>query len=72
MNVVDYLVGEDALTRIRSKEVIARRLDREKAREQGGSLRFLNLALPNVLIVLFGLGMYYVRKRRNEKRKIAE
>lgn len=71
MNVVDYLAGEDALTRIRSKEVIARRLDREKAREQGGSLRWLNLALPNVLIVLFGLGMFYVRKRRNEKRKIA-
>ncbi|MEL6845900.1 MAG: hypothetical protein AAFP02_22050, partial [Bacteroidota bacterium] len=64
MNVVDYLAGEQALTEIRSKEVIARRLDRDKVLESGGSLRFMNLVLPNVLILLFGFVLFYARKRK--------
>ena len=67
LNVLDYLAGEETLTRIRSKEVVARRLDREKVRESGGTLRFLNLASPIFLIVIVGAVLYYLRKRRNER-----
>jgi gliding-associated putative ABC transporter substrate-binding component GldG len=67
LNVLDYLAGEETLTRIRSKEVVARRLDREKVRESGGTLRFLNLASPILLIVIVGVVLYYLRKRRNER-----
>ncbi len=64
MNVIDYLAGDQALTEIRSKEVVVRRLDREKAQTSAGSLRLLNLVLPNLLILLFGVVLYYARKRK--------
>ncbi|MFK7925264.1 MAG: gliding motility-associated ABC transporter substrate-binding protein GldG [Bacteroidia bacterium] len=64
MNVIDYLAGDQALTEIRSKEVVARRLDRDKARDSAGSIRLLNLVLPNLLILLFGMILFYARKRK--------
>lgn len=64
MNVIDYLADDQALTEIRSKEVVVRRLDRDKARDNAGSMRLLNLVLPNLLILLFGVILFYARKRR--------
>ncbi len=69
MNVVDYLAGDQALAGIRSKEVVARRLDRDKVIRYQGFIRTLNLALPVLLMVLFGVLRYYLRKRRQERLK---
>lgn len=66
MNVVDYLAGDEALSGIRSKEVVARRLDKDKVIQYQGLIRTINLVLPVVVILLFGSLRYYLRKRRNE------
>jgi ABC-2 type transport system permease protein len=66
MNVTDYLAGDEALTGIRSKEVVIRRLDGEKVRDNAGWIRWMNLVLPVVAVVVFGVGRGIWRRRRWE------
>ena len=67
MNVIDYLAGDDALTQIRAKEVQIRLLDREKVVKNSTLIQAVNLLLPVLLVVLFGVIRTYLRKRKNEK-----
>jgi ABC-2 type transport system permease protein len=69
MNVIDYLAGDDALTNIRSKDVEVRTMDKKILKESAGLVRALNLILPILTIVLFGLLRFYLRKRKNERLK---
>ncbi len=71
LNLVDYLAGDEALTRIRSKEVVVRSLDQEKIHDHSSLLRYLNLLLPVVLVVAFGFIRAWWRKRKNERKKIS-
>jgi gliding-associated putative ABC transporter substrate-binding component GldG len=64
MNLIDYLAGDEALTEIRSKEVVIRRLSREKVVASETWLRVLNLGVPLLVLALFGLGRYALRRRR--------
>ncbi|MEM7509831.1 MAG: gliding motility-associated ABC transporter substrate-binding protein GldG [Bacteroidota bacterium] len=71
MNAIDYLAGDIALTQIRSKEVVARNLNKRKIAENETLIKSLNLLLPISLILLFGLARYVWRKRKfssSEKR----
>lgn len=70
MNTIDYLAGDAALSEIRSKEVVLRRLDREKVIENETLIRVVNLLLPIVLIVAFGLGRGYLRRRKHQRLKV--
>lgn len=69
MNIIDYLAGDDALTNIRSKDVEVRTMDKKILKESAGLVRALNLILPILTIVLFGLLRFYLRKRKNERLK---
>lgn len=71
MNVVDYLSGDQALSEIRSKEVVARRLDKNKVVTHRAVIIIANLAMPVLVILVFGVLRYYIRKRRNEGLKIS-
>ncbi|MEM6764790.1 MAG: gliding motility-associated ABC transporter substrate-binding protein GldG [Bacteroidota bacterium] len=64
MNAIDYLGGDIALTQIRSKEVVDRRLDRRKIAENEIFIKSLNLLLPIGLILVFGLIRYIWRRRK--------
>lgn len=68
MNAIDYLAGDEALNQIRSKEVVVRQLSKEKARNFAGWIRVLNIGFPVLLVVLFGLGRFWFRRWKNEKR----
>lgn len=69
LNAVDYLAGDEALTAIRSKEVVERRLSREKVIKNATAIRVVNIVLPIVLIIAFGGLRFWLRKRRNERMK---
>ncbi|MEZ4772457.1 MAG: gliding motility-associated ABC transporter substrate-binding protein GldG [Bacteroidia bacterium] len=68
MNAIDYLAGDEALNQIRSKEVVVRQLSKEKARNFAGWIRVMNIGFPVLLVVLFGLGRFWFRRWKNEKR----
>ncbi len=67
LNAVDYLAGDDALTQIRAKEVQVRQLDKNKVLKNTSLIKFVNLVLPVLIVVLFGLLRAWVRKRKNER-----
>ena len=70
MNAVDYLAGDEALTDLRSKEVVVRMISREKGRDYAGMVRVINLVVPILLILVYGFIRFYLRRRRNEGLKV--
>lgn len=66
LNVVDYLMGDQALTELRSKDVQDRPLDRAKVKGKVGLYQMLNLVLPILLVLAFGAFRFWRRKKKNE------
>jgi len=64
-NVVDYLMGDQALTELRSKDVQDRPLNREKIRGKVGFYQVLNLVVPILLVLAFGAFRLWRRKKKN-------
>ncbi len=64
MNSVDYLTSSNHLFVARSKDFILRLLDKQKVDEQKSMWQFVNIALPILLIVVFGFLFQYIRKKR--------
>ncbi|GAB4406416.1 MAG: Gldg family protein [Bacteroidia bacterium] len=66
MNAIDYLAGDDALTRIRSKDVVQRRLNIDKVQGRVPAIRLLTLGLPLALLLVVALLQGYLRRRREQ------
>ncbi len=66
MNMIDYLVDEDGLIEIRSKELKIRPLDKAKIKEERTKWQLLNLVVPILVLIAFGIGKMFWRKRKNK------
>lgn len=66
MNIIDYLVDEDGLIQTRSKEVKIRPLNKVKIKSERMKWQVINLVLPVLLLLAFGLVKIYLRKRSNK------
>lgn len=66
-NVLDYMMGNEGLSQIRAKEVVLRPLDKQKIEENALALRLMNIFLPVILLLLLGMVIGYVRRRRARK-----
>lgn len=64
MNVIDYLAGDIALTEIRSKDVVIRRLDAQKIARGKVAWQLLNVALPVLIVIIAGGIRWWLRRRR--------
>lgn len=64
MNCVNYLLDDNGLINIRSKQVDLPLLDKEKVYENYTYTQFLTVGLPLVLLLLFGIVITYLRKRQ--------
>ncbi|MFC4817557.1 gliding motility-associated ABC transporter substrate-binding protein GldG [Flavobacterium sp. GCM10023249] len=64
MNCVNYLLDDNGLINIRSKEVDLPLLDKEKVYENYTYTQILTVGLPLVILFLFGLVLTYLRKRK--------
>ena len=63
-NALSYLLDEDGLILSRSKEIKIRPLDKVKIKEEKAFWQSLNIILPLVLLFLFGLLKFYLRKQK--------
>jgi gliding-associated putative ABC transporter substrate-binding component GldG len=63
MNCVNFLLDDNGLINIRSKEVDLPLLDKEKVHEEYSYTQFLTIGLPLVILLIFGLTFTYLRKR---------
>ncbi|MFZ5971951.1 MAG: gliding motility-associated ABC transporter substrate-binding protein GldG [Bacteroidota bacterium] len=64
LNMVSYLADDGGLINTRSKEVKIRPLDRQKIREGKVYWQMLNIGLPLVALVVFGLVRAWYRRRK--------
>ncbi len=64
LNLVYYLNDEQGIMQLRSRTVKLRMLDKVRLREEKTKWQWLNLALPMVLVSIFGLAYNYVRRRK--------
>jgi ABC-2 type transport system permease protein len=62
LNMVAYLTDEGGLINARNKEVKIRPLDKEKVKNERSFWQVLNLALPLLVLLVFGLVRTYLRK----------
>jgi gliding-associated putative ABC transporter substrate-binding component GldG len=63
LNAVAYLVNDEGLIATRNKEVKIRLLDKQKIKNERTQWQLINLVLPVVLIVLYGIFRAILRKR---------
>lgn len=64
LNTLSYMLDEGGIITSRSKEFEIRPLDTFKIQEEKSYWQFLNLVVPNVIILVFGLAWYFWRKRK--------
>ncbi|CAN5199139.1 gliding motility-associated ABC transporter substrate-binding protein GldG [soil metagenome] len=63
-NALEYLLDEKGLIVARTKEIKIRPLDKFKVENERIFWQIINLVLPVVIIIIFGISRYYIRKRK--------
>lgn len=64
LNCVDYLASNSAIFESRNKEFTLRLLDKAKVESDRTRWQFINIGLPVVLVLLAGLLLQWLRKRK--------
>jgi ABC-2 type transport system permease protein len=64
LNCVNYLCDDSGLLSVRARELTLRLLDKKKVKNEGTKWKVINTAVPLLLVLVFGLIYYYVRKRK--------
>ncbi len=64
LNALNYLVDDKGLITARNKEIKIRPLDKVKISNERRKWQLLNLVLPILLLVGYGVVRYYLRKRK--------
>ena len=63
-NCMEYLVNNPAIISTRNKDIVLRLLDNQKVSEQKTTWQFINIALPVLIVILFGWVYQQVRKKK--------
>ena len=64
LNAVNYLLDDDGLINIRSKEITVAFLNQQKIAKEKTKWQLINIALPLVLLALFGFVFNFIRKKK--------
>ena len=64
LNTVNYLLDDDGLINIRSKEIAVAFLNQQKIVKEKNKWQLINIALPLVLLSIFGFIFNYLRKKK--------
>ncbi len=64
LNCMNYLLDDEGLLQLRSREVKLRLLDKKKTTTQLTKWKLINVGLPLLIIICFGLIQYYIRKKK--------
>lgn len=64
LNCVDYLLDDTGLISLRTKEFKLRLLDKPKVDEEKTNWQVMNLALPVIFVIIFGIIKSFIRKKK--------
>lgn len=62
INAIEYMIDDNGVIAARSKEVKLRLLNEPKAEEEETKWQLINIILPLILLILFGIGYNYWRR----------
>jgi ABC-2 type transport system permease protein len=68
-NLADYMMGENSVLDIRSRQIDIHAIDKEKIKQDAKFYKIVNLLVPILLVLLFALIMGYLRKNRYAKNR---
>lgn len=63
-NMVDYLMGDNSVLDIRSKQIEIHAIDKQKVEKHAPALRLINMIIPSLLVIISGIIIMYIRKRK--------
>jgi ABC-2 type transport system permease protein len=63
-NLITYLLDDNGIIQVRNKEVKLRPLDKQKVKKEKLKWQLINVALPVILVILFGVIKSYLRKQK--------
>jgi len=66
-NMVDYMMGDNSVLDIRSKQIEIHAIDHAKVETQAATIKVINMVIPSLLILIMGLIIGYIRKRKYQK-----
>lgn len=69
LNAVNYLCNDAGLMSIRARELKLRILNKEKTRKDSLKIQLINIFLPIIIVILFGITIIQIRKRKYKKTK---
>jgi ABC-2 type transport system permease protein len=64
LNSINYLLDDEGLLQLRTREVKLRLLDKKKIDTQRAKWQFTNVAIPALLIFGFGIVQFYMRRKK--------
>lgn len=64
LNSINYLLDDEGLLQLRTREVKLRLLDKKKVDTQRAKWQFTNVAIPALLIFGFGIVQFYLRRKK--------
>jgi len=67
LNAVNYLCDDAGLLNIRSRELKIRLLNKTRITDERTMWQVINILGPIVMLIVFGISLSYVRKRKNRK-----
>jgi ABC-type uncharacterized transport system involved in gliding motility auxiliary subunit len=66
-NLVDYMMGDNSIIDIRSRQIDVHGIDNEKVKADATFYKIINMLLPCALIIILAVIMQYIRKRKYSK-----
>jgi gliding-associated putative ABC transporter substrate-binding component GldG len=64
LNAVEYMLDENNILESRSKEIKLRLLDSIRTKQEKTKWQIINVVLPLLILIFFGLGFQYFRRRK--------
>ena len=64
LNCIDYLLGNEAFIKIRSKSIKLRLLNKQKIETEKKYWQLINIIMPITIVLIIGLTLFTIRKRK--------
>lgn len=64
LNAIEYLIDDKGIIEARNKEIKLRLLDQARVKEEKRQWQLINLLLPIAVLIFFGLGYQFFRRRK--------
>ena len=64
LNCLEFLTDKPGIIEIRNKDIVLRLLDSRKVNEQKAFWQFINIGVPVLLVLFFGIIYYQARKKK--------